>query len=85
MACCESVGTAIAIVTATITRLLFAAHTFIAVWRVTITLCSQFYWYMLGLLVLLIVEYVVVMYVKKGKGWKWSVFVYVYSDTYLLE
>ncbi|XP_034943675.1 transmembrane protein 26 [Chelonus insularis] len=72
----------IATIKAIITRIVFAAHGFIAVWQVTTFKKNPFYWYLSTPIVLLFFEGIFTVTIKANQEWKWfcpSVFLYLTS------
>ncbi|XP_033608686.1 transmembrane protein 26, partial [Cryptotermes secundus] len=67
---------------AIITRLVFGAHGFIAIWQVTNFKKNPFYWYLSAPILLLVFEGVFTLTIKDSQEWKWfcpSVFLYLSS------
>ncbi|XP_017768720.1 PREDICTED: transmembrane protein 26 isoform X2 [Nicrophorus vespilloides] len=72
----------VATIKAIITRLVFAAHGFLAIWQVTIFKSNSFYWYLSSPILLLFFEAVFTLTIKENQEWKWfcpSVFLYLAS------
>ncbi|XP_015592401.1 transmembrane protein 26 [Cephus cinctus] len=72
----------IATVKAIITRLVFAAHGFIAIWQVTTFKRNPLYWYLSCPILLLFFEGIFTLTIKQNQEWKWfcpSVFLYLGS------
>lgn len=61
----------IASVKAILTRLVFAAHGFVAVWQVTNFKQNQIYWYLCCPIVLLFFEGIFTLTIKTNQEWKW--------------
>lgn len=53
------------------TRLLFAGHIFVTVWRVTDVYQDNIYWLLLLFLGGMLLEFIVIMYSREGKEWNW--------------
>lgn len=68
-------GTFLAVIKAIITRLVFAAHGFIAIWQVTLFKRNNFYWYLSSPILLLFFEGIFTLAIKENQEWKWYVFV----------
>lgn len=69
----------IATIKAIITRIVFAAHGFIATWQVTIFKKNYFYWYLSSPILLLCFEGIFTLTIKENQEWKWYVlFIYIY-------
>lgn len=58
---------------AIITRLVFGAHGFIAIWQVTNFKKNPFYWYLSAPILLLVFEGVFTLTIKDSQEWKWLV------------
>ena len=56
---------------ALLTRLLFAGHSFIAVWRLTDQTDDTRYWALTFLLLLLLFEGIYTVIKRKGREWRW--------------
>lgn len=56
---------------AIITRLVFAAHGFIAIWQVTTFKKNPLYWYLCSPIVLLFFEGLFTLTIKANQEWKW--------------
>ncbi|CAH1369150.1 unnamed protein product [Tenebrio molitor] len=72
----------IATIKAIITRLVFAAHGFVAIWQVTIFKKNSLYWYLSSPILLLFFEGIFTLTIKENQEWKWfcpSVFLYLAS------
>ncbi|KAF2903809.1 hypothetical protein ILUMI_02361 [Ignelater luminosus] len=72
----------VAAIKAVITRLVFAAHGFIAIWQVTIFKKNIFLWYLSSPILLLFFEGLFTLTIKENQEWKWfcpSVFLYLAS------
>lgn len=63
----------IATIKAIITRLIFGAHGFIAIWQVTQFKKNPFYWYLSVPMLLLFFEGVFTLTIKENQEWKWYV------------
>ncbi|KAK4879515.1 hypothetical protein RN001_007661 [Aquatica leii] len=76
---------------AVITRLVFSAHSLLAIWQVTIFKKNVFYWYLCSPILLLFFEGIFTLTIKENQEWKWfcpSVFLYLASivpSIWLLE
>ncbi|KAF5282764.1 hypothetical protein FQR65_LT02761 [Abscondita terminalis] len=76
---------------AIITRLVFSAHSLLAIWQVTIFKKNVFFWYLCSPILLLFFEGVFTLTIKENQEWKWfcpSVFLYLASvvpSIWLLE
>lgn len=66
----------IATIKAIITRLMFGAHGFIAIWQVTMYKKNPFYWYLSVPMLLLFFEGIFTLTIKKNQEWKWYVYLY---------
>ncbi|XP_046617776.1 transmembrane protein 26 [Neodiprion virginianus] len=67
---------------AIITRLVFAAHGFVAIWQVTTFKKNPLYWYLSCPILLLFFEGIFTLTIKENQEWKWfcpSVFLYLSS------
>ncbi|KAM4032876.1 transmembrane protein 26 [Anomaloglossus baeobatrachus] len=79
------------ILNAVLTRLLFMLHSVVGVWRVTVLKNDNMYWLLALVNLLLCVEMVLTLKLKKGKGLKWvspPIFCYLLSivpSLWLLE
>ncbi|CAG0881726.1 unnamed protein product [Darwinula stevensoni] len=73
------------------TRVLFSAHGFVAVWRVTSVKQDPIYWYLSAAIFVLVLESIFTLTLKKNQEWTWfcpSVFFYLGSvvpSIWLLE
>lgn len=56
---------------ALVTRLLFILHSLVAVWRVTWVKKEDRYWLLALLNLLLVLEMVLTLKFKRGRGYKW--------------
>lgn len=56
---------------ALVTRLLFVLHSLVAVWRVTWVKNERRYWLLALLNLLLVLETVLTLKFKRGRGYKW--------------
>ncbi|KAF5288723.1 hypothetical protein FQA39_LY15295 [Lamprigera yunnana] len=78
-------------VKAIITRLVFSAHSLLAIWQVTIFKKNVFFWYLSSPILLLFFEGIFTLTIKENQEWKWfcpSVFIYLASivpSIWLLE
>lgn len=63
----------VAAIKAVITRLVFAAHGFIAIWQVTIFKKNIFLWYLSSPILLLFFEGIFTLTIKENQEWKWYV------------
>ncbi|XP_068154125.1 transmembrane protein 26 [Drosophila tropicalis] len=67
---------------AILTRIIFSAHSLLAVWQVTIFKKDILYWALCGPLLLLLLEGIFTIMIKKTQEWRWfcpSVFLYLAS------
>ncbi|XP_058120499.1 transmembrane protein 26 [Anopheles ziemanni] len=67
---------------ATVTRILFAAHGFIAIWQVTQNKKDPIYWSLCAPIGVLFIEGIFTLAIKKNQEWRWfcpSVFLYLSS------
>ncbi|CAG7836727.1 unnamed protein product [Allacma fusca] len=72
----------IVVVKAILTRVIFALHGFIAIWRAQFIKNDPYYWYLTASLLALSFEGVFTLSIKKNQEWKWfcpSVFFYLCS------
>ncbi|XP_014206692.2 transmembrane protein 26 [Copidosoma floridanum] len=72
----------VASIKAIITRLVFAAHGFVAIWQVTKFKRNPIYWYLSCPIILLFFEGIFTLTIKENQEWKWfcpSVFLYLGS------
>ncbi|CAK9818242.1 Transmembrane protein 26 [Anthophora plagiata] len=72
----------LATIKAIITRLVFASHSFIAIWQVTTFKKNPFFWYLSCPTLLLFFEGIFTLTIKENQEWKWfcpSVFLYLSS------
>nr|XP_012135766.1 PREDICTED: transmembrane protein 26 [Megachile rotundata] len=72
----------LATIKAIITRLVFAAHGFIAIWQVTTFKKNPLFWYLSSPILLLFFEGIFTLSIKENQEWKWfcpSVFLYLSS------
>uniref|UniRef100_A0A1A9UFP5 Transmembrane protein 26 n=1 Tax=Glossina austeni TaxID=7395 RepID=A0A1A9UFP5_GLOAU len=72
----------ISTIKATLTRLIFGAHSAIAIWQVVYTTDEIIYWSLGAPLLLLLTEGIFTIFVKKTQEWRWfcpSVFLYLAS------
>lgn len=56
---------------AILTRLIFSAHSLIAIWQVTAYKKDIIYWALCGPLVLLLMEGIFTLMIKKTQEWRW--------------
>uniref|UniRef100_A0A286XGP7 Transmembrane protein 26 n=1 Tax=Cavia porcellus TaxID=10141 RepID=A0A286XGP7_CAVPO len=76
---------------ALVTRLLFLLHSLVGVWRVTVVMKESRYWLLALLNLLLVLETVLTLKFKRGRGYKWfspAIFLYLISivpSLWLLE
>lgn len=56
---------------ALVTRLLFLLHSLVGVWRVTVVMKESRYWLLALLNLLLVLETVLTLKFKRGRGYKW--------------
>ncbi|KAM4851815.1 transmembrane protein 26 [Thomomys bottae] len=76
---------------ALVTRLLFVLHSLVGVWRVTVVKDDPRYWLLALLNLLLLLETVLTLKFKRGRGYKWfspAIFLYLISivpSLWLLE
>jgi len=56
---------------ALITRLIFGAHGFIAIWQVTENKKEPLYWYLCAPIVILFFEGLFTLAIKKNQEWRW--------------
>ncbi|XP_069877132.1 transmembrane protein 26 [Dipodomys merriami] len=76
---------------ALVTRLLFVLHSLVGVWRVTVVKNEPRYWLLALLNLLLLLETVLTLKFKRGRGYKWfspAIFLYLISivpSLWLLE
>ncbi|XP_067618297.1 transmembrane protein 26 isoform X2 [Eurosta solidaginis] len=67
---------------AILTRMFFGAHSILAIWQVTVNTRKYIYWSLCGPLVLLLLEGIFTLMIKKTQEWRWfcpSVFLYLSS------
>ncbi|XP_028898478.2 transmembrane protein 26 [Zeugodacus cucurbitae] len=67
---------------AILTRIFFGAHSLLAIWQVTVNTKNYIYWSLCGPLVLLLLEGIFTLMIKKTQEWRWfcpSVFLYLSS------
>ncbi|XP_069691931.1 transmembrane protein 26 [Periplaneta americana] len=67
---------------AILTRVVFGAHGFIAIWQVTTFKKNLFYWYLSAPIIVLVFEGIFTLTIKDSQEWKWfcpSVFLYLSS------
>ncbi|XP_011211776.1 transmembrane protein 26 [Bactrocera neohumeralis] len=67
---------------AILTRIFFGAHSILAIWQVTVNTKNYIYWSLCGPLVLLLLEGIFTLMIKKTQEWRWfcpSVFLYLSS------
>ncbi|XP_012285862.1 transmembrane protein 26 [Orussus abietinus] len=72
----------LATIKAILTRLVFAAHGFIAIWQVTTFKKNPLFWYLSCPILLLFFEGIFTLTIKENQEWKWfcpSVFLYLSS------
>ncbi|XP_055906907.1 transmembrane protein 26 [Eupeodes corollae] len=72
----------ISTIKAILTRLIFSAHSLIAIWQVTENKGHIIYWSLCGPLALLLLEGIFTLAIKKNQEWRWfcpSVFLYLGS------
>lgn len=60
-----------AILKAIVSRVLFALHGFICIWRVTVVKGQPLYWCLTGTFPVMVIETVFTIRRKKGGEWKW--------------
>lgn len=58
---------------AVLTRIIFSAHGFIAIWQVTQFKKDLIYWYLSAPIGLLIFEGIFTLVIKKNQEWRWLV------------
>lgn len=61
----------ISTIKATLTRLIFGAHSAIAIWQVVYTTDEIIYWSLGAPLLLLLTEGIFTIFVKKTQEWRW--------------
>lgn len=61
----------IATIKAVITRLLFAAHGFVAIWQVARNKENPIWWYLCAPIGLLCLEGLFTLAIKKNQEWRW--------------
>lgn len=61
----------LATIKAVITRIIFGAHGFIAIWQVTQNKKDLIYWYLCAPIGLLFFEGVFTLAIKKSQEWRW--------------
>jgi hypothetical protein len=61
----------IVIVKAILTRIIFATHGFVAIWRVTSIKHDPYYWYLASSILALTFEGIFTLTIKKNQEWKW--------------
>lgn len=71
MSCIRRAKTAMAILKAIVSRVLFALHGFICIWRVTVVKGQPLYWCLTGTFPVMVIETVFTIRRKKGGEWKW--------------
>ncbi|XP_017472200.1 PREDICTED: transmembrane protein 26 [Rhagoletis zephyria] len=67
---------------AILTRMFFGAHSILAIWQVTVNTRNYIYWSLCAPLVLLLLEGIFTLMIKKTQEWRWfcpSVFLYLSS------
>ncbi|XP_022215148.2 transmembrane protein 26 [Drosophila obscura] len=72
----------ISTIKAILTRIIFGAHSLLAIWRVTTFKDDIIYWTLCGPLLLLLLEGIFTIMIKKTQEWRWfcpSVFLYLSS------
>ncbi|KAH8277375.1 hypothetical protein KR026_009998 [Drosophila bipectinata] len=72
----------ISTIKATLTRIIFSAHSLLAIWQVTAIKKDYKYWTLCGPLLLLLLEGIFTIMIKKTQEWRWfcpSVFLYLSS------
>ncbi|KAL7728927.1 hypothetical protein ACLKA6_004261 [Drosophila palustris] len=72
----------ISTIKAILTRIIFSAHSLLAIWQVTTFKKENIYWTLCGPLVLLLLEGIFTIMIKKTQEWRWfcpSVFLYLSS------
>ncbi|XP_035703788.1 transmembrane protein 26-like isoform X2 [Folsomia candida] len=72
----------IVVIKAILTRVIFATHGLVAIWRVTQIKNDPYYWYLCASILALMFEGVFTLTIKKNQEWKWfcpSVFFYLCS------
>ncbi|XP_034487233.1 transmembrane protein 26 [Drosophila innubila] len=72
----------ISTIKAILTRIIFSAHSLLAIWQVTTFKKDIFYWTLCGPLLLLLLEGIFTIMIKKTQEWRWfcpSVFLYLSS------
>ncbi|XP_068084389.1 transmembrane protein 26 [Anabrus simplex] len=72
----------VATVKAILTRVVFGAHGFLAIWQVTLFKHNPFFWYLCTPILVLVFEGIFTLTIKKTQEWKWfcpSVFLYLGS------
>ncbi|XP_034659924.1 transmembrane protein 26 [Drosophila subobscura] len=72
----------ISTIKAILTRIIFSAHSLLAIWRVTTFKNDIIYWTLCGPLLLLLLEGIFTIMIKKTQEWRWfcpSVFLYLSS------
>lgn len=63
----------LATIKAIITRLIFSAHGFIAIWQVTQYKKDPVYWYLSTPIIILFFEGIFTLAIKKSQEWRWLV------------
>jgi len=61
----------IVIAKAILTRIIFATHGFIAIWRATTIKNDPYYWYLASSILALFFEGIFTLTIKKNQEWKW--------------
>lgn len=60
---------------ATLTRLIFSAHSIVAVWQVVQNKSDNIYWTLCCPLLLLLFEGIFTIFIKKTQEWRWYAFI----------
>lgn len=63
----------IVVLKAILTRIIFGAHGFLAIWRVTTIKGDPYYWYLMASVLALAFEGIFTLTIKKNQEWKWWV------------
>ena len=64
-------GMLVDVIKAILTRLIFAGHGFVAIWRVTMITGDPNYWYLSVSLLVLAFEGIFTLAIKTNQEWRW--------------
>ena len=73
LVCEMAISTCFAVTKACVTRIAFAVHSFLVVWRVTDVTGKWTHWFLLTSNVLLLIELLYTCIKRRGQEWKWFV------------